>query len=98
MYLLTYKLKWSEVKVAQSCPTLCNPIDCTVHGILQTRILDWAAFPFSRGSSQPMDQTLQADSLPAEPQGKLKIGFPLITDLQNSSSQCIFKNKTYLKN
>ena len=48
----------SEVKVAQSCPTLCNPIDCKAHGILQARILEWVAFPFSRGSSQPRDQTL----------------------------------------
>ena len=44
---------YSEVKVAQSCPTLCNP---TVHGILQARILEWVAFLFSRGSSQPRDQ------------------------------------------
>ena len=47
----------SEVKVAQSCPTLCDPMDYTVHGILQARILGWVAFPFSRGSSQPRDQT-----------------------------------------
>ena len=52
--------KWSEV--AQSCPTLCNPMDCSlpgsmVHGIFQARILEWAAISFSRGSSQPRDQT-----------------------------------------
>ena len=47
----------SPVKVAQSCPTLCDPIDYTVHGILQARILEWVAFPFSRGSSQPRDRT-----------------------------------------
>ena len=46
-----------KVKVAQSCPTLCNPVDYTVHGFLQARILEWVAFPFSRGSSQPRDQT-----------------------------------------
>ena len=46
----------SEVKVAQSCPTLCDPMDYTVHGILQARILEWVAVPFSRGSSQPRDQ------------------------------------------
>ena len=46
-----------KVKVAQLCPTLCHPMDCTVHGILQARILEWAAFLFSRGSSQPRDQT-----------------------------------------
>ena len=50
------------VKVAQSCLTLCNPMDCSlpgsfVHGILQARILEWFAIPFSRGSSQPMDRT-----------------------------------------
>ena len=47
----------SEVKVAQLCSTLCNLMDYTVHGILQARILEWVAFPFSRGSSQPRDQT-----------------------------------------
>ena len=46
-----------NVKVAQLCPTLCNPMDCVVHGILQTRILEWVAFPFSRGTSQPRDRT-----------------------------------------
>ena len=46
-----------KVQVSQSCPTLCSPIDYTVHGILQARILEWVAFPFSRGSSQPRDQT-----------------------------------------
>ena len=47
----------TEVKVAQLCPALCNPMDYTVHGILQARILEWVAFPFSRGSSQPRDWT-----------------------------------------
>ena len=46
-----------NVKVAQSCLTLCKPMDYTVHGILQARILEWVAFPFSRGSSQPRDRT-----------------------------------------
>ena len=46
-------LMWAEV--AQSCLTLCNLIDCTVHEILQARILEWVAFPFSRGSSPPRD-------------------------------------------
>ena len=46
-----------EVKVAQSCLTLCDPMDNAVHGILQARIREWVAFPFSRGSSQPRDQT-----------------------------------------
>ena len=46
----------SRVKVAQLCLTLCDPMDYTVHGILQARILEWVAFPFSRGSSQPRDR------------------------------------------
>ena len=46
--------------VAQSCPTLCDPRDCSppgssVHGLLQARILEWVAMPSSRGSSQPRD-------------------------------------------
>ena len=49
-------------EVAQSCPTLCNPMDCSlpgfsVHGILQARILEWVTISFSRGSSQPWDRT-----------------------------------------
>ena len=49
--------KDSEVKATQSCPTLWDPKDYTVHGILLARILEWVAFPFSRGSSQPRYQT-----------------------------------------
>ena len=45
------------MKVAQSGLTLCNPMDYTVHGILQARILEWVASPFSRGSSQPRGRT-----------------------------------------
>ena len=45
------------MKVAQSCPTLCDPVDYTVHGILRAKILEWVAVLFSRGSSQPKDQT-----------------------------------------
>ena len=44
------------VKVAQSCLTLCDPMDYTVHGNLQARILEWVASPFSRRSSQGRDQ------------------------------------------
>ena len=49
------------VKVAQSCPTVCDPMDSAtpwiLHGILQARILEWVAFPFSRGSSRPRNRT-----------------------------------------
>ena len=58
----------AAAKSLQSCPTLCDPIDSvvsnsvtpwgyTVYGILQDRIAEWVAFPFSRGSSQPRDPT-----------------------------------------
>jgi len=54
------EVKWGEV--TQSCPTLCDPMDCSppgslVHGIFQAWILEWVAIPFSRGSSQPRDRT-----------------------------------------
>ena len=52
----------SESEVAQSCPTLCDPMDCSlpgssIYGIFQARVLEWAAISFSRGSSQPRDRT-----------------------------------------
>ena len=53
-YASLYLLK---VKVTQSCLTLCHPMCYTAHGILQARILEWIAFPFCRGSSQPRDLT-----------------------------------------
>ena len=46
-----------KLKVTQLYLTLCDPLDYTVPGILQARILEWVTFPFSRGSSQPKDQT-----------------------------------------
>ena len=73
----------NESEVAQSCPTLCHPMDCSppgssIHGILLARILEWGAIAFSRRSSQPRDQTgspaLQIDTLPSEPPGKLEDG------------------------
>ena len=45
------------MKVAQLCPTHCDPMDYTVHGILQARILEGVAIPLSRGFSQPRDWT-----------------------------------------
>ena len=59
-----------KVKVAQLCPTLCDPMDCIVHEILQARILEWVAFPPPRDLADPGIElgspALQADSLPAE--------------------------------
>ena len=52
----------SESEVAQSCPTLCDPMDCSlsgssIHGIFQARVLEWIAISFSSGSSQPRNRT-----------------------------------------
>ena len=66
-----------KVKVAQLCLTLCDPTDYTVHGILQARILEWVAFPFSREwrhsfpnpRVEPRSPALQVDSLPTELSG-----------------------------
>ena len=70
----SFSLAWMKVKVSQSCPNLCDPMDYIVHGILQARILEWVAIPFSR-PSQPSEielrsPALQVDSLPAKPPGK----------------------------
>ena len=69
----------AKAKVAQSCPILCDPMDCSppgssLHGIFQLRILEWVAISFSRGSSQPRDLTWASciirGFLTAEPPGK----------------------------
>ena len=71
-----------QAKSLQSFPTLCDPRDCrlpgsSVHGILQTRILEWVAMPSSRESSRPRDQTqvsyvscIGVGPLPLEAPGK----------------------------
>ena len=61
-YMLVPHPERKKILVAQLCPTHCDPRDCSppssfVHGILQARILEWIAVPFSRGSSQPWDRT-----------------------------------------
>ena len=63
VFLTSFKLhmQCSEVCI-QSCPTLCDPIDCSppgssVHGIVQAKILEWSAISFSKGSSPPRDYT-----------------------------------------
>ena len=53
-------------QLLQSCPTLCDPMDCSplgssVHGIPQAGILEWVAMPFPRGSSRPRDRTPAPD-------------------------------------
>ena len=70
-----------KVKVTQSCLTLRNPMNCSlpgssVHGTFQARLLEWVAYPSSRGSSQhrlePKSPAWQTGSLPSEPPGKPK--------------------------
>ena len=60
-HCITIFFVWAYFKQSESitklCLTRCDPMGYTVHGILQARILEWVAFPFSRGSSQPRDQT-----------------------------------------
>ena len=81
---------WVKSEVAQSCLTLCDPIDgslpgSAVHGIFQARILEWAAISFSRGSSQPRDRTqfscIADRCLPSEPLGKLVKNLKLLMNL-----------------
>ena len=67
-------MRVKDVKVAQSCSTLCDSMDYTVHGIPQARILQRVAIPFSRdlpdSGIKLGSPALQTDSLPAEPPGK----------------------------
>ena len=74
--LITCIWEYVCVKSLQLCPTLCDPMDCSlpgssVHGILQARILKWAAIPFSRAfpdpGIEPGSPALQTDSLSSEP-------------------------------
>ena len=79
----------SESEVAQSCPTLSNPMDCSlpgssVHGIFQARVLEWVAIAFFGGSFpdpriKPGSPALQAEALLSEPGGK-----PIDIELDNS--------------
>ena len=92
---------------AQTCLTLCDPMDCSllgssVHGIFQARVLEWVGISFSRGSSQlrePASLELQADTLPSEPPRKpqnirrlLLIIEDQISQLRNLALFCVWKN------
>ena len=76
--------KWKLLSHVQ----LWDPMDYTVHGILQARIMGWVAIPFSRGSSkpgiEPRSPTLQVDSLPAE---GLSVTLEKLTDILNMSKK-----------
>ena len=80
-YCFFYSFAWANVcaQLLQSCPTLCDPVDCSlpgssVHGILQARRLEWVAMPSSRGSSPSGYQThicIACRFLATEPIGRL---------------------------
>ena len=79
-----------NVKVTQWYLTLCDPVDCIVHGILQARLREWVAFPppgdLPIPGIEPRSPALQVNSLPAEPPGKPKntgVGIPSQADLPN---------------
>ena len=87
VYLLWYRQRIVKMKVlvTWSCPTLCHPMDydlpvSSVRGILQARILEWVASPFSRDlpdpGIEPGSPALHTDSLPFEPPGKLSVREP----------------------
>ena len=88
-----------EVLVDQSCPTLCNLLDCSppgcsVHGILQTRILEWVAIPFSRESSRLRDliqvSCFAGRFLRSEPSGTL---WCIDISACSWSTECRYKGK-----
>ena len=74
-----HKERNKESEVAQSCPTLCDLMDCSlsgssVHGIFQARVLEWIPFPspgdLPEPGIEPGSPALQADTLPSEPPGQ----------------------------
>ena len=75
-------------------------MDYTVHGILQVKILEWVAFPFSRGSSQPgiepRSPALQVDSLPSEPPGESIEELGQLLNLSESFVTCHMEHATYI--
>ena len=101
----------SESEVAQSCPTLCDPVDCSlpgfsVHGILLARILEWVTISFSRGifptqgsdpGIRPLSPALQADTLTSEPPGKPQLALLKmdLPDLAGCLCQYISLSKEY---
>ena len=98
-HLLSLILINVKVKVAQSCPTLCDPRNCSlpgscVHGILQVRILEWAAIPFSRGSSQPQDLTHVSYTIG----GFFFFFFTTETPGKPDSDKAAIKTQTFLEN
>ena len=99
----------SESKVTQSCPTLCDPMDCnlpgsSIHGIFQARALEWLPLPspgyLPNPGTEPRSPTLWADTLPSEPPGKpnLKICCKYIKNVYNFNAiiSCEIIENTYI--
>jgi len=87
-----FRLAKKESEVIQSCPTLCNPMDCSlqsssVHGIFQARILEWLPFPspgdLSNPGIEPRSPTLSADTSSSEPTGKSSLAKLMIKGLES---------------
>ena len=79
LFIIVISFNDSESEVTQSCPTLCDPMDCSFpgssfHGIFQARVLECVAISFFRGSSrlriEPGSPALREDALPSKPPGK----------------------------
>ena len=84
--------------VTQSCPTFCDPMDCSpqgssIHGILRGRILEWVTFPsdLPNPGIEPGSPALQADSLPPEPLGKPQELFQYIMCIDSFTLQIIYE-------
>ena len=78
-----FHVSYGLCSVTQSCPTLCDPMDCSppgssVHGIVPARILEWVAMPFSRASSQPRDRTQVSCTA-----GAIREALPMVTVIKN---------------
>ena len=91
--------------VTQSCPTYCDPMDCSPqgssnHGILQGRILEWVTFPspgdLPNPGIEPGSPALQADSLPSEPPGKPQELFQYIMCIDSFTLQIIYEQGAFI--
>ena len=89
----------SESEGSQSCPTLCDAMDCSppgssVHGIFQARLLEWAAISSSRRSSQPRDRTwvspMQTGALPSEPTHEHVLKWTEFKSIPQETSSSVF--------